>query len=364
MQPLPCTTITVTGRRAGCGHCKKLAPEFAAAAKALKADGLHLAKVDATVHGKLGTRFGVSGYPTLKYFSGTSGKGLEYNGGRDAAAITSWMKKKSGPAAATLATPEEAAKLIAKGGVVVIGFAAKGSATEKAVLAAAAASEDIPYAITDAASVRAAYGATAGDSVLLFNDFPGEENKLTFAGDATSATAIGEWASANSLPAVIAFTQESAPKIFRGGVTTHMLLCVDATKTPEVIEQFRASALANRGTALYVTVAPSEERVLQYFGVSEANMPALVLVNVPKGESGGAMKKYAYTAGAALDTAAMNAFVADFAAGKLKPFLKSDAEPGVAAEADAPVVTVVGTSFERIVLDATKDVLLEIYAPW
>ena len=33
-------------------------------------------------------------------------------------------------------------------------------------------------------------------------------------------------------------------------------------------------------------------------------------------------------------------------------------------EAAAGVKTIVGTSFERIVLDKTKDVLVEVYAPW
>jgi len=52
------------------GHCKKLAPEYAAAAQELaKRDPPYsLAKVDTTENKELGERFGIKGFPTLKFF--------------------------------------------------------------------------------------------------------------------------------------------------------------------------------------------------------------------------------------------------------------------------------------------------------
>jgi thioredoxin-like negative regulator of GroEL len=52
------------------GHCKKLEPEFVAAAEVLgKRDpALYLAKVDATEQKGLAERFAVQGFPTLFFF--------------------------------------------------------------------------------------------------------------------------------------------------------------------------------------------------------------------------------------------------------------------------------------------------------
>ena len=52
------------------GHCKKLTPEYAAAAKILgeKNPPLYLAKVDATENNALAERFEVKGFPTLHWF--------------------------------------------------------------------------------------------------------------------------------------------------------------------------------------------------------------------------------------------------------------------------------------------------------
>nr|XP_027210450.1 protein disulfide-isomerase A5-like [Penaeus vannamei] len=53
-----------------CGHCKRMKPEYTAAATVLKEKGIpgKLAAVDATKETKLGAEFSVKGYPTIKYF--------------------------------------------------------------------------------------------------------------------------------------------------------------------------------------------------------------------------------------------------------------------------------------------------------
>ncbi|PSK42957.1 Protein disulfide-isomerase tigA [Elsinoe australis] len=81
-----------------CGHCKNLAPiydELAGVFEHAK-DKVTIAKVDADAHRDLGQRFGVQGFPTLKWFDGKSDKPTDYNSGRDLDSLKSFIEGKTG----------------------------------------------------------------------------------------------------------------------------------------------------------------------------------------------------------------------------------------------------------------------------
>uniref|UniRef100_A0A7S2V1W0 Thioredoxin domain-containing protein n=1 Tax=Fibrocapsa japonica TaxID=94617 RepID=A0A7S2V1W0_9STRA len=72
-----------------CGHCKRLTPVWEEIATELKGT-VNVAKVDGTQNRKLLKRFGVSGFPTLKFFH--HGKMYSYKGARTAEALTEFVK--------------------------------------------------------------------------------------------------------------------------------------------------------------------------------------------------------------------------------------------------------------------------------
>lgn len=61
------------------------------------------------------------------------------------------------------------------------------------------------------------------------------------------------------------------------------------------------------------------------------------------------------------DADALRDFVTAFKKGKLKPVIKSQPVP---KNNKGPVKVVVGKTFDSIVMDPKKDVLIEFYAPW
>lgn len=79
-----------------CGHCKNLAPHWAKAATELRGK-VKLGALDATVHNSKSGQYGVSGFPTIKFFpkgSKSVSDAEDYPGGRTADAIVEFALSK------------------------------------------------------------------------------------------------------------------------------------------------------------------------------------------------------------------------------------------------------------------------------
>jgi protein disulfide-isomerase A6 len=80
-----------------CGHCKKLAPEWEKAATAFRNEkNVVVAKVDCDTHKDIGSKYGIQGFPTIKFYPKNNKAGEDYNSGRDADAIVSYLNEKAG----------------------------------------------------------------------------------------------------------------------------------------------------------------------------------------------------------------------------------------------------------------------------
>ncbi|CAG8009218.1 unnamed protein product [Penicillium nalgiovense] len=81
-----------------CGHCKTLAPIYEELGQtfAFAEDKVTIAKVDADENRSLGKRFGIQGFPTVKWFDGKSDKPEEYKGGRDLESLSAFVTEKTG----------------------------------------------------------------------------------------------------------------------------------------------------------------------------------------------------------------------------------------------------------------------------
>ncbi|KAI5658597.1 hypothetical protein M9H77_27390 [Catharanthus roseus] len=80
-----------------CGHCKSLAPTYEKVATAFKLeDGVVIANLDADKYKDLAEKYGISGFPTLKFFPKGNKAGEDYEGGRDLEDFVSFINEKSG----------------------------------------------------------------------------------------------------------------------------------------------------------------------------------------------------------------------------------------------------------------------------
>jgi len=337
-----------------CGHCKKLAPEYAKAAATLKKSKLNIAKMDATANTETPGKFDVSGFPTLKFF--VNGVAQDYTGGRTESEIVNWVNKKAGPAAKTIANAEAAEEFKNSAEVVVIGvFPSETSYQAKAFLRLASSIEDVPFGIATSADVATALDIKS-PGVILFKAF--DEGKALFSGNYNDEE-LKTFVTGNFLPLVVPFTQANTGKIFGGPLKTHLLVFAEEGTNgyKELLADVKEVAQEVKGKLLVVSVGKGNDRVTEYFGIKKADQPTAAIINMPEG---GSMKKF-NLGHSQVNKAVLSTFVSDYLEGKLTPTLKS-AEPP--ADNSAPVKVVVGKTFEQIALDNTKDVLLEFYAPW
>lgn len=341
-----------------CGHCKVMAPEYAKAAKQLLDEGseIKLAKVDATVETELAQTYGVQGYPTLKFFR--DGKPGNYKGGHTAEQIVQWLKKRTGAPAELLTSADAARSFVDAAQVCVVGFFRdQASSDAKQFLDAAAATADHPFAIASDDEVYKELKVSQ-DGVMLFKKF--DEGRILMEGAVTSDN-VQAFVTANSLPLVVEFSQNSAEVMFGGDIKLHNLLFVSKENPDfeDLIKNYREAAKAFRGKVIFATIDVDDEHhghILEFFGIKKYHAPTMRFIKME-----GDMAKYKPDKDV-ITTESVRSFVHDVLDGKLEEGLSSqdsseDQEAHTAMELDS-------RDFDDVVFDTKKDVLVQFHAPW
>ncbi|XP_057474660.1 LOW QUALITY PROTEIN: protein disulfide isomerase-like 1-4 [Actinidia eriantha] len=339
-----------------CGHCQSLAPEYAAAATELKGEAVALAKVDATEERELAEEYEVQGFPTVYFF--VDGEHKPYTGQRTKEAIVTWIKKKIGPGVYNISTIEDAERVLTSENKVVLGFLESLVGPESEELSAASKLEDnVNFYQTVNPDVAKLFHMDPDSKRPALVMLKREVEKLSHFGGQFKKSVIAEFVSANKLPLVTIFTRESGTAIFESPIKKQILLFATSNDSEKVIPTFQEAAKAFKGKLIFVYVEMDNEEVgrpvADYFGIT-GNSPKVIGYS---GNNDG--NKYVLNGEPTLDK--IKAFGEDFVQDKLKPFYKSDPIP---EPNDEDVKIVVGDNFDDIVLDESKDVLLEIYAPW
>jgi len=342
-----------------CGHCKALAPKYAAAATKLKEEGseIKLAKVDATIEKELGDKAGVQGFPTIKFYKNDNK--VEYTGGRDTDQIISWLKKRSGPVAKQLSTAKEVSEFGESANVVVIGFfEGEDSAEAKEFLKSAEAHDDVAFGVF--------YEESAKPSVVLNSK---DEGKFEFypSDEGFKSSKIDSFIKINSAPIGAEFGENTYQKNFASGINYHLLLFVSskAEGHQDVVAYFKSVAKDNKGkmTFMWVDVDKSDNQgALSFFDLEAAKegetfTPTMRIVTF--GEDTNKFLPKVDT----IDEQSLRDFASGVLEGKIERHYKSAPLPD---DWDAKGVKVlVASNFHEFTgVDNGKNVLVEFYAPW
>jgi len=174
---------------------------------------------------------------------------------------------------------------------------------------------------------------------------------------AASAQEMVDFMLSRSVPTLIEFSEDYIEPIFGQRRAAIILFSEDKDAAYNAI--WKEAAHAMKGEILFVTSGISEgiqARLAEFVGAEASNTPSIRLVH-PAEE----LKKFVWEGDlSALSVDAIRVFVNEFNEGKLVAHLKSEPIP----EEQGDVIVLVGKSYDGIVNDPSKDVLVKFYAPW
>jgi len=352
-----------------CGHCKSLEPKYKEAAAELikKSPPLRIAKVDAddSKNKDLASKHGVSGFPTLKVFKDGGATVSDYEGGREKRDIVEAVINAQGPTWTEVNSKQEVDEKAKQGKPVLLFAGREPRAGSKAFThfktAAAKLKGDFECLGVFDTEVAKTLGIDPPGAVIL-TSYKAEGERKEHLKVVESSDQILNFAYNFGKPLAVLTSSPSENKLLgRSSLPVLHMVVPSGDANRKNMYKNRMSKVAEKykEKLSFAVSDDKESRLMEEYGLENTNLPTMVI----REES----SKYKFSASdeesLKFKATTISAFVDDFLAKKLEKFLKSEALPNAPTDSD-PVQVVVGKNFEEVVMDKSKNVLLEMYAPW
>ena len=331
-----------------CGHCKSFSPEYHKAAKVLKEDNIHLAKIDASTDKRASQKYKINGYPSILFF--IKGEPIEFEGGRIEKEIVNWTRKKIGKAIQILEKKEEIDKFKEDNEICFI-YYGNDEIDIRVFEKASKFIEDFPFAVVkDENLIKKNQKGT----IVLYKHFDEKKNVLK----TINFQSINEFAQQYALPKVMVFNDKTVQYIFQ---KKNPALVLYADKKSSSWNKYgniliEVSEKIKRKLAVIITDIKEgiASRLADYAGVKENDLPLVQIVDTRN-------KFRKYNMNGEINVENILKFIEKWEKNDLKRELKSENEPKIN---NGNVFVIVGKTFEKEVINNDKDVILLFYAPW
>ena len=335
-----------------CGHCKKLAPEYSKAAKRLKEQQppIHIAKIDATVNTNLTEKYEIKNYPTLKYF--TSSKPTDFSASKTEDGIVNWILKKTGNSLSIVSDLQTLNTKLGKSKVSVVLFTELNSKEHSLFTIVSKSVDDPSFYVCNDPNAWESYKVKA-PAVVVFKQF--DDKRVDYQG-IFSTQEIINFVEKNKKPWVVKY-DENLDEVIFGKNQPCLVLFRHESQAKEFDKILKTISRQLEGKVLvsYTDLSTEENRKLAgNFGLSGKKQPAALILD-PANDT-----RYFLSSDITEDS--LKQFLKDWKARKLEPLLKSENISSKTHENHVRIV--VAKNFEEVVMDRTKDVLIEFYAPW
>ena len=334
-----------------CIRCKNFHPEYEKAAKTLRKENLFLAKVDATVEKNLDKRYEFTGYPAIKLF--IKGKDIDYNKARNEVEVVNWMRRKTnGPATKTLNSSEEVEKFKNENDVVLIYFGNNKRDIEEFTLAARKI-DDFQFGIVEQEDIINKYSKKG--TIILYKNFDEKKRELTN----IKIDVIEGFIDKYSSPKLMKFNQKAAYYIFDKKFPALFLFAEESSPKWADYEKLMINIFDKLNYKLKVILTDIKEvkaaKFAEKLNINANDLPTVRLVDT----TGKYIKKYKMEVNNINEQDILK-FVNDWENKKIKSYVKSSEEP---KNNSGDVLIVVGTTYEKEVINNDKDVVILFYSP-
>ena len=279
-----------------CGHCKHLAPIYDAAADKVKAKGLmKMGKIDATVETALAKRYGVKGYPTLKYLR--DGELHKYIGERTVDGFVEFAERMNGDSITELKTKYELSKFKMKKEVTYMygagkdakGFDKKATFQVYRDIAYRLQAEEYFSVVTTPEMQERAVGKLPFKPYIARLE-RGEESQLFE--DEVTEDAVIQWIDETKFPTVIKLDARNFDKSAHAGKLLITLVLDPKQDNKQQLDELTQLARKSAKNPLEPAVQEKflygwidgveHKKFVKQYGITEKSLPSAIIFDAPK----------------------------------------------------------------------------------
>lgn len=341
-----------------CGYCRQMAPGYANLALELsqREDPVPLAKIDCTVNGEICQKYEINGYPTLKF--AIRGHLVSYEGGRSEHQIRSFIDERLQAEVKQLTTEDhlEALKQNIHSTLLLLRSESPEMTEEF---------QDVAKILPDVKFFSAIDPNLSGDkygkkkllnyNVIVYRDQE-TELRILSSDEVIPFDELRTFITNSEEPDVYEATEEIVNEVFNKNILTAFLF-YDEEGQNDAIKAFQSYAAQHKDQCRYIKVKtgiPMYSGLYDILGHYAEEPHSIIIADHKKGS----LRKFKLKA--PITEAKIEQFFEKYEAGKLPPHLRSLNPP---TEEQGPVKTVVGLTFEDIVLNSKQLVFLKIFSP-
>ncbi|KAI8973618.1 thioredoxin-like protein [Mycotypha africana] len=362
-----------------CRPCQSLAPEFEAAAKTIQEydnnDHFLLAEVDCTTHGEMCAHYQVNIYPTMQVFR--KGQPIDiYSDAHTSQRIVEYMNHRLESGLSVINNKEELEQLKEKEPLLAVAYV---NANDKEMIQRWSALSDkliddfaFGIVIVDENSkedIQQMYPSPQADlhstpTVVLMKRF--DKGMDVYDGDTNDPAQMEDFIKLNSIPLLGDINPDTFMDYVDAARPLVYLFSDSDEMKAQLTEQLKPLAEKYKGVYAFAHIdAKVFASQAGFLGLENNTWPAIAIHDF---KTGG---RYPFKALAADHISLspslhddLDRFLDKVHQGDVHELIRSAAIPDPHVNENAPVKTVVAKEFEKMVMDPTKDVLIEVYAPW